>query len=449
MNGWDGGSPMSGSRWVWGTGTLLVLVAGALVSAGQRSAVDWKPLRAVVLESDDWGLAGFVPSAEAWNGLRREDLSPGPFPEIYWNSTLEDSAMVADLAAVLLARQGRDGVPAVLQPNYVMFSEAFENGRWRRYDLPDAPPRYARPGLRAAVAAARASGVWHPEFHAAWHYDPARRHEATAGSELATEAAARGIMLFPGSEAARELGPWRSTADLEQELDAALAVFRQAFGRRPGSMIAPDYTWDARIERLWEARALRVIQAKREQRNPGIPAGAAGRVVKVLDRQWSRATRAGRTYLERNCRLEPVQSPDADSVVESCVRETARAWASGEPAIVETHRVNYAHADPAVPAAGRRSLAAYLDRISAMGAGPVFMTDSEVAELHRRGTSVRSAGPATVLRNGTRSRRLAEWPAATKDASSNRTLVLLDAGFEGWRETVQAGSRPESEAVVQ
>ena len=439
---------MRGSRWAWGTGAALLLAAGALLSAGQRSAVDWTDLRAVVLESDDWGLAGFVPSAAAWNDLRREDLSPGPFPAIYWNSTLEDSAMVADLAAVLLARRGRDGVAAVLQPNYVMFSEALEGGRWRRYDLPDAPPLYARPGLRAAVALARANGVWHPEFHAAWHYDPARRHEATAGSELATEAAERGIMLFPGSEAARELGPWRSTADLEHELEAALAVFRQAFGRRPGSMIAPDYTWDARVERLWDARALRVIQAKREQRDPGMPAGALGRVVKVLDRQWSRAAHAGRTYLDRNCRLEPAQSPDTESVIAACVRETARAWSAGEPAIVETHRINYAHVDPAVTAAGRRALATYLDQVTTIGAGPAFMTDSEVAALHRRGTSVRTFETDAVLRNGTRSRRLAAWPADAEGGSPILSLVLLDAGFEGKRKLGSAVRLHDPETVV-
>jgi hypothetical protein len=285
---------------------------------------------------------------------------------VYWRSTLEDSAMVADLAAVLRARRGRDDRPAILQPNYVLSSLAWEDGQWRRYDLPELPRAYPRPGLWRAVASARATGVWQPEYHAVWHYDPELRQEATAASAVALEAASRGIMLFPGSEAARELGPWRSDAALAAELDAGLRIFSDLFGSRPRSLIAPDYTWNGRVERLWSSRDLRVIQAKREQRHPDLPAGVAGRLLKVVDRQWSRAAHPDRTYLERNCRLEPVQDTDPMAVARRCVEETARAWERGEPAVVETHRVNFAHVDTAVVGTGLRALAAYLDGVGAL-----------------------------------------------------------------------------------
>ena len=94
---------------------------------------------------------------------------------------------------------------------------------------------------------------------------------------VAAAATLRGIMLFPGSERARELGRWRSTGELEDELDQALAVFRGVFGRSPGSIIAPDYTWDARIEDIWESRGLTVVQGKREQINPDWLPGRTGR----------------------------------------------------------------------------------------------------------------------------------------------------------------------------
>jgi len=408
------------------------LAACALLTAGPRSAVDWRSLRAVALESDDWGLAGFVPSAGVWDGLRREDLSPGAFPEVYWNSTLEDSATVAELAAVLASHRGRDGLPAVLQPNYVMSALAWEDGRWQRYDLPDLPREYRRPGLWEAVAGARRLGVWYPEFHAAWHYDPAHRREATKSSAVALEAASRGIMLFPGSEAARELGPWRSTPELARELDDALVVFERTFDRRPGSLIAPDYTWNGRVERLWSSRSLNVIQAKREQRHPDLPSGAAGRVLKVLERQWVKTTRTGSTYLERNCRLEPAQSPDPEATVAACIRETARAWRRGEPAIVETHRVNFAHAETAVVALGRRALSDYLDGVGALpGAGPLFVADVEIASLARHGCSVRTDGAGVVVRNGTHARRLVAMPGAGSGPEGTKTLLILDAGRHG------------------
>ncbi|MBK8166020.1 MAG: hypothetical protein IPK64_08640 [bacterium] len=418
-------------------GVLMVTLVGALaglafLTAGQPGAVDWRRLRAVALHSDDWGLAGFVPSVDAWVGLDRAALSPGRFPDVYWNSTLEDSACVARLAAVLAGGRGRDGRPAVLQPNYVVSALDWTGGQWVRRDLPDFPETYRRPGLWQAMAEAMWAGVWYPEYHAAWHYDPQRRRQAVAAGGVALAAAERGVMLFPGSEAARELGPWRPTSELAAELDAGLAVFTAAFGRGPGSIIAPDYTWDGRCEDLWESRGLTVIQAKREQRHPGLPPGAGGRVLKVLDRQWSRARHRGRIYLERNCRLEPAQAPDAGAVVAACLDQTRRAWRCGEPAIVETHRVNFAHGDAAVAAAGREALAVYLAGLAGLGeTGPVFLVDAEIASLVRRGTSLVEAGDVLVARNGTRSRRLAIPVAPAGPPKGTVALYLLEGGFQG------------------
>jgi len=49
-----------------GVAAMAALAAAALLTAGPRDAVNWAQVRAVALESDDWGLAGFVPSDAAW-----------------------------------------------------------------------------------------------------------------------------------------------------------------------------------------------------------------------------------------------------------------------------------------------------------------------------------------------------------------------------------------------
>jgi len=192
------------------TGFLLV----ALVTGSTRTVVDWRALRAIALESDDWGLAGFVPHADSWAGLNRESLNPGRFPAVYWLSTLEDAAVVNGLVEILSRHRGRDGVAAVLQPNYVMSSMAWDGDvdQWVHYDLPQWPPQYPRPGLWDAVNAGRNLGVWRPEFHATMHYDPEQRRARGVASALAREVTSRGISLFPESEGARELAPWRSEA---------------------------------------------------------------------------------------------------------------------------------------------------------------------------------------------------------------------------------------------
>ena len=388
------------------------LVAGSFLFGGARSAIAWRSFRAVVIQSDDWGLAGFVPHADAWRGLDREKLASGSFPEVYWLSTLEDSAMVAALNSVLSGHSGRDGHPAVLQPNYVMSSLAHTGDRWVRYDLPDLPPLYRRPGLWNAVEEGIARGTWYPEFHATWHYDPEIRKRGALTAGIARKVTDRGIMLFPGSERAWELGSWRSRSDLGREVDHSLAVFRNLFGRDVHSVMAPDYHWDDRIEAMWGNRNLRVIQGKREQLNPAWGTGKFGRVRKYVMRQWTRLRYPGRIYLERNCRLEPVQAPDPDSVVRTCVEETRGAWAAGQPAIVESHRINFAHTDSAVVAVGLDALDRYLGEISGNSwESPVYLTDHELAQLYDRGTSWSVRDGVVVVRNATRSRKVVGIPA--------------------------------------
>jgi hypothetical protein len=117
-----------------------------------------------------------------------------------------------------------------------------------------------------------------------------------------------------------------------------------------------------------------------------------------------------------------VQAADPAAVTTACVAQIRRAWARGEPAVVETHRVNFVHTDPAVAALGREQLAGLLEVVAADG--PVFLTDAEVAQLGQRGVSARPlADGRTLLRNGARSRR-----AVAVADTSGTGLVMLPAG---------------------
>lgn len=399
---------------VLGLGLLVVMGTLAFLLAGPRSAVDWSRLRTVTIESDDWGLAGFAPSIDAWDGIDRQLLAPGNFPPVYWNSTLEDKLVVAEMASILQAHVGRDGLPAVFQPNYVTGSwEWFPASEsWVSRDWPEVPSHYARPGLKTAVDRAVEMGVWYPELHARWHYDPLMRQEASFQDANARRALLQGITLFPGSEKARELGPWRSLDDLARELDDSMQAFSRVFGRLPGSVIAPDYTWNRDLENLWESRGLMTIQAKREQRNPALGYGLTGRLKKFLARRIAAWLHPDRRYLDRNVRLEPVQAPDPENVIDQALTDTRRAWSRGEPAIVETHRVNFAHLESAVADKGQQALSAYLQGVThSESPAPVFLADREVAGLQGGGVSWIQRGKTVVLRNGTHNQRVISLPA--------------------------------------
>ena len=413
-------------------GVVLAGISAGLLLGRSPAAVDWSLARVVCIESDDWGLCGFLPDSSASVALDRDVLDPGFFPAVYWRSTLEDSSAVALLADILVRHRGRDGLPAVLQPNYIMASQEFVPGhaggpdRWVSHDLPAVPARYRREGLWRAVADAMAAGVWHPEYHGRWHFDPQLRQERSAAVGV-RDAAAQQILVFPGSERSWELAPWRSPADVEADLDAALAAVADLFGSRPDSVIAPDYVWDDWHEELWASRGLRVIQGQREQRRADWH-GLFGRATKVGHRALARWLNQDRVYLERNCIFEPVQEDQPRVITDAAVAAVRRAWRRSEPAVLEAHRINFSHLDKAVPALGRAELDLLLDKLVADD--PLFLVDLELAALQRRGTSWARRGDRLVVRNLTRSSRLVVVPPGQWPGEAPGPLVLALAPGE-------------------
>lgn len=401
---------------------FLVALGLGIGMVGGRSPglVEWTRARSICIESDDWGLCGFLPDSAAIPVLDRDALAPGPFPDVYWHSTYEDSAAVARLCAVLADHHGRDGLPAVMQPNYIMASLVYipasdgADASWREASLPATPPGYERPGLWDAVRAGRLAGVWHPEFHGRWHYDPARRLAATTGDPAVEAAAARQVLVFPDSERAWELGPWRDPELLDLELDQSLATFVELFGAAPRSVIAPDYLWGNDDEERWVERDLRVIQGQRQQRQAHWRWPEA-RVRKVVHRTLTRWWRRDRSYLDRNCIFEPVQQEDPRAITRAAAAGVRQAWKRGEPAVLEAHRINFVHLDQAVPELGRQELGVLLAELDRDR--PVYLVDAEVADMQRRGTSWVVRGGRIVVRNFSHSRRLVVVPGAARRAA--------------------------------
>ena len=398
------------------------MLAGGFVLLRQRSLVDWTDVRAVVLESDDWGLCGFTPDLATMDATDEAAIAPGRIPAIYHYSTLETAEHVTGLADMLSRHKGRDGLSAVFQPNYIVGSMSLEPAsssdggfEWKRRSLPDLPDVYPRPGLWDAVDDAIGRGVWWPEYHGRWHYHPQERMSRVAANEVAFEGTRNGLLIFPGIATSFELSLEREPEVLAEELRGGLDAFEGLFGRRPTSVIAPDYAWNRDREHMWGDEGIFVIQAKHEQRSLGrLGASLWDRAAKVIDRSWLYLTERRIVYLNRNALLEGAQETDHLKHAEECFASVRNAWRRGEPAIINTHRVNYAHLDPASVDLGRDILDRTLARLEADPDGaPIYLTDHEVAQLVRTGVSVRPAGENLLLRNLSHSRRPILLPAET------------------------------------
>ena len=393
-------------RVVLAVGVLSTIALVGLLRA-PRPAVDLGAWRVVVLQSDDWGLEGWFPDLETARALAYLTDPLPPRMRAYGRGGLETADEVAQIADLLASREDADGLPFVLQANTIVAAPTVRAERddgsgfgWPLHAAGEGEGRYARPGLREAVDAAIARGVWWPELHGLTHFDlPAYAAARAVGDTLAARARVFDTFAHMGWLQHTEL----DGSDPQQALRIAHAArdrFVERFGRSPHSVIAPDYRWGPEDEQAWVEVGLEVVQAKREQIDRQIrPHTRQGRALKWLRQRWEARTRALHP-LERPAELEPYGDPDptAQQGALAAAAAVRAAWSEGQPGILSVHRIQLVAFDPTLAEAGRSQLLHWIDVLQAEG--PVrCLVDTEVAQLQQRGWSRLDRGPWTVIRN--------------------------------------------------
>jgi len=373
----------------------------ALDRSEPRVNLDWHRLKAVVLESDDWGLCAWVPDEQAHRALTGQPAFRSAAGQRYGRSTLESAQDVHALERLLLEFRGGDGLPPVWQANTIVAAprwERLEPPLFRVDELPLAelesvPERWQRPGLAAAWAAAIERGVWWPELHGLHHLpETAWLHALRRGQHDARLAHEHLSPICEAVESSGEYDPAEPREVRARVLRAALERFTARFGRAPSSFCPPDYRFDDWLEAEAESLGLTTLQGRPER---------AGDPLLALRRRWQGVRfpqfSGARFYLPPRITFEPRGEAEAPGRVgvEAAHRAAREAWRAGRPAIVSTHRLNYAHLDPEWSGAGRTALGELLGRLCRDGA--VFLTDAELRQLSTRAWSVRPIGGRGAL----------------------------------------------------
>ncbi|MCF7854055.1 MAG: hypothetical protein K9N51_04595 [Candidatus Pacebacteria bacterium] len=323
--------------------------------------IDWKDIRAVVVESDDWGVG-----------------EPG--------RGLETPRELETLYQVLESSKGTDGQPAVFTAFTCMSNPDYDairkNGFTEYADTWPAPTsEVARKWLQGI-----GRGVYFPEYHSNLHHtSPVVWMDLLRGkgpdSDRAKElfekhsfAQGRHIPEFQGMTI-KTMNTW---------IETGIARFTDTFGYAPCAAVTSDAYPETEV--LWSSHGIQAVSLKNSRNNngevvvydtkpwnnqdPWMPMGGFNRFYDLV-------------YLSRNVFFECTQY--TDQTPENVLPVIRTCWDGNEPAVLTSHRKHYVGG---TKAEGLDKLAHLLQMLEKEG-HVRFLTTAELNLLYRHGWSTR------------------------------------------------------------
>lgn len=317
-----------------------------------QNAPGWRTKeRIVVIESDDWG-AVRTPDRDTLDALSRmAGLKTSLFDSLDCLESADDLACVAE---TLRSVKDADGRPARLTANTVLgnpdFDAVVDNGfgEFHGESLFESYRRYHGADLWPLWQSLMEEGLWRPQFHADYHLDTERWiSDLQAGSASAREACRRhfyGQKQVTGCAAKNHyLAAFHSENNEDAAVKGArvmegLGRFRDTFGFSSTTFIPCNYIWPDALDALLADAGVGARQGNRIGLRPAL--NEPGKLIRQR-RYWQQGTTRQFGQLVRNAAFEPYVGERHDWP-ERALAQVQRAFWWRKPAVIATHRINYA-----------------------------------------------------------------------------------------------------------
>ena len=358
--------------------------------------VNWKKLKAVLFHSDDWGCCQFCPDLESANKLLPL------FAEIYGEkaqylakSTLETPEDLDKLFLILEKYEDHRGKKPVFQAAYIVANPDYEKIAQSNFEqyyditIPDVPERWQRGDFVAKAKEGIKKGIWLPAYHGNSHFNPEFWLKKLRNNKDAKKAFKE--FCYLGENKLYYNANTQTINHHKESIQKGIKRFQKIFGFKPYSTIAPSYIWQLQTEKLFAEAGIKAIQGKNlQQIKLNLWHRIEAKIVNILGykhalKLWQ--IKAGDKnldyniyYIPRNVYFEPLGQKD-ESVVLQTYNQIKQAWERNEPAVIITHRINYAFLDPEVVEINLKHLDKLLYLLVNKEKDITFMTDKEVVEI--------------------------------------------------------------------
>jgi hypothetical protein len=164
-----------------------------------------------------------------------------------------------------------------------------------------------------------------------------------------------------------------------EALGTGLSLFEKLFAYRASYFVPPNGRYSTALEPKCAEEGIRYLSVSKIDSEP-MGDGNEKRRIRLLGMK----SKAGLTYLTRNCFFEP-SLPGGDWV-DRCLYEISNAFRWNKPALISSHRVNYIGTlYPENRSNGLKQLGSLLHRIMNKWPDAAFVTSSELGEIIHHG----------------------------------------------------------------
>jgi len=313
----------------------------------------WRTNRKIVVfESDDWGSIR-MPSKEVYHACLKAGY---PVDKNVYEKydTLESEDDLELLFDLLRKYKDSKGNPPVITANCLVANpdfEAIKKSNFEQYYFELVTETFKKYPNRSGCLEIWKDGlnenIFKMQFHGREHLNVSLFMNALQKGDKDVLFGFRhgmpGCISFDSGDLGNyyvEATRFNSESDKADKLaiiSEGLNIFKSLTGYHSESLIPPNYTWSLDFDELTAKLGVKYFQGYRRIREPGIN----GIPMKYHTHYLGKRNKSGQLYLIRNGSFEPSLTQSNEDV-EKCLKDIAVAFRLQKPAIISTHRVNYA-----------------------------------------------------------------------------------------------------------
>ncbi|MDD2674379.1 MAG: polysaccharide (de)acetylase [Flavobacterium sp.] len=305
----------------------------------------------VIIESDDWGTIR-MNSNKVYEALFKKGYSVDQCA-YNRNDALESNEDLELLFEILNSIKGSDGKPVILTANNIIGNPDFEkikSSNFEKYFYEtfdktlDKYPKHNR--VIDLYKEGIENKVIQMQFHGREHVHVNNwMRDLQIGDKYAREIFEYDMFsVFKGYGSSCNSEYLNAMASYNEEdynlisesIREGLNLFKDIWGFKSKTVIAPCYTWNENIEKIFYEKGITQIQCARVQHKPTTIEGNNLIVRKFMGQKNS----LRQTYTIRNVIFEPSTKLNYDWV-NSAMAEINTAFLWKKPAIISSHRLNY------------------------------------------------------------------------------------------------------------